>query len=86
MRQHPQAEEFQRQQQRDRHEKDEQRRIGRQMLDRGGDAGLQLRPGDAVDDPRDERAQMLPQPRLEQEDEGEQDPERAGYGAHAGRV
>ncbi len=59
-RQHPQPEEFQWQQQRNRNEKYEQRRVRRQASDRGGDTRSQRRPGNKVDDPGDDRAQMLP--------------------------
>jgi hypothetical protein len=82
VRQHPQTEDFQRQQQQDRHDKDHERRRRRQALDPGRKPRLDRAQGNARHGPSDDRREVVPQPRLEQEDEGEQNPERAEKAAH----
>ena len=54
----------------------------RQLADDAGDPGLDRPQRDARDDPFDERLEMTPQPRLDQEDDREQDQQRAGQSAH----
>ncbi len=81
-RQQPQADQLDRKQQHDRNQKHQQRRQRRQPLDAGRDARLERIPGNPGDEPGDDRLQPLPQPRLEQEDEREQDPQRAKQAAH----
>src|SRR6185295_3315175 len=56
--------------------------VRRQAFDEGRELLLQPPPRNKIDDRPDERRQMAPQPRLEQEDEGEEDPERFERAAH----
>ena len=83
MRQHPQAEKLERQEQEHRHDEDDQRGGGRQALDPGREPRLDGAQRNARNDPGNDRGEMVPQPRLEQEDEGQQDQERAKQAAHA---
>ena len=55
----------------------------RQVLDPGRDPRLDGAQRNACDDPGNDRREMAPQPRLEQENKGEQDQERAKQSAHA---
>ena len=77
VRQQPQAEQLERKQQHDRDEKHEQRRGGGSCSMPAARRALNAPQRNARDEPADDRLEMLPQPRLEQEDEREQDPERA---------
>ena len=71
---------LEREQQHRRNEEDQQRRVG------GGSRSIQaanrafslFQAIRSTSQGGDQRAQMLPQPRLEQEDEGEEDEERRG--------
>ena len=77
VRQHPQSEKLERQQQQYRHDEDDERGRRRQAIDQGPEARLDGAQRDVRDDPGDDRGEMAPKPRLEQEDEGQQDQERA---------
>ena len=55
---------------------------GRRSI-QGAEARLDGAQRDVCDDPGDDRGEMVPKPRLEQEDEGQQDQERAKQAAHA---
>jgi hypothetical protein len=66
---HPETEKFQRKQEHHRHDEHDQGRGRRQVLD----PDLDLAQWDVGDYPPDYRRKVLPQSRLKQEDEGEQD-------------
>src|SRR5215470_8905187 len=82
MRQHPEPDDLERQQNDHRDQEHQERRIGRQPLDRSRNVGLECRPRDARNHPADNRRKTSPQPRLEQKYEREQNEERVEQSAH----
>jgi len=74
--------ELQRQQDDKRDHKHDQHCPRRQPFDQFRETALEPVPRNDVDDRRDQRAQTLPQPRLDQEEQGEQDQERFENAAH----
>ena len=86
MRQHPQTQELERQQQQHRDAKHDKRGERWQILDPSRDHELDCAQRQPHNKPRDHRRQVLPQPGLEQEDERDQDQERAEHAAHDGTL
>ena len=57
--------------------------VRRQAIDQGPEPRLDGAQRDVFDDPGNDRGEMAPKPRLEQENEGQQDQEWAKQAAHA---
>ena len=72
VRQQPEAEQLERKQHAKRHDEHDQRGGRRQLANGAGEPGLDRPQRDARDDPGDDRLEMVPQPRLDQEDDRKQ--------------
>jgi hypothetical protein len=83
VRQHPQSQKLEREEEQHRDDEDHERGSRRQAIDQGAEPRLHGAQRDVCDDPGNDRGEMAPKPRLEEENEGQQDQERAKQAAHA---